>query len=145
MCIRDRASTSARFATSEAKLGIVPACIAPHLINRIGSAQTQRMFLWAEMIDTNEALRIGLVDRLVSDSEIEVELQRIISQLALTSNAACQTAKQLLVDLMNAEDAEHEDLSVQHLVDSWNSPDGREGMKAFLEKRKPQWKIDGNV
>jgi methylglutaconyl-CoA hydratase len=139
------ATKGARFATSEGKLGIVPACLAPHLINRIGLAQTRRMFLWAELIDANEALRIGLIDRLVSDSEIDIELKKIVSQLDLTSNFACQTAKQLLVDLMEGEESKREDLSIKCLADSWGSPDGKEGMRAFLEKRKPHWEDGGNV
>lgn len=139
------ATKSVKFATSEAKLGIVPACLAPHLINRIGWAQTRRMFLWAEVIEANEVLRIGLVDRLVSDSETDVELQKMVLQLALNSNTACLTAKQLLRDLLKVEDTKRKDLSVKYLVDSWSSSDGKEGMRAFLEKRNPQWEGDEDV
>ena len=137
------ATDTVQIATSEAKLGIVPACLAPHLINRIGGTQTRRMFLWAEMVEAEDALRIGLVDRLVSELEIESELQKLVSQLSLTSSTARQTAKQLLIDLLEVEDSKRMDLSVKCLANSWSSPHGREGMKAFVEKRSPQWDVDG--
>lgn len=130
--------------TSEASLGIVPACLAPFLLAKIGPAHTRRLLLTGSRITADEAFRIGLVHQVVLTSAATSEaIASLIEELLSVSPMAQTAAKSLLRLIVHGEAQKFRDVrhaTIQTLAESWASPDGQEGMAAFLEKRYPQWK-----
>jgi len=119
------------FAFSEVKLGIVPAVISPVAIPRIGPSAARRYFLTGERFDAEMALRIGLVHEVAADVDGAVE--RVITELLSAGPEAARSAKRLVME-------RPEGLA----TDRWaaerrTSEEGQEGLRAFLEKRKPSW------
>lgn len=125
------------FSTSESKLGIVPACLAPYLVRRIGFVRARRMFLSAEKITSREGFELGLVDRVTQDASSSLEIVAdLVKSLKVPSPQAQRDAKSLLLEL---ERLEADNCSIKYLAASWGSHDGVEGTGAFIENRTPVW------
>jgi methylglutaconyl-CoA hydratase len=131
------ASTRARFGFTEARLGLLPAVISPFVVRRVGPARANAMFLLAEAVDAAEAYRVGLVDRVVEPAELDSAVESIVQSLMLGGPEALRACKEL-VDLNEAGGATLDETS--KLI-AWRraSDEAQEGMRAFLEKRKPKW------
>jgi len=125
------ASEDATFGFSEVRLGIAPAVISPMVLGKIGPAATRRYFLTGERFDASTALRIGLVDEIAADSEDAVE--RVVANLLLGGPTAVREAKRLVL-----EPGDEEDL-LARAAERRTSPEGQDGLRAFLEKRPPGW------
>jgi len=139
------ATDNAVFCLSETRLGLIPAVISPYVINAIGERAARRYYLTAERFDAHEALRLGLVHAVCSPDDIEKTLNHFIAQLQQNSPAALTAAKQLIsatsrgvIDAAMIEDTAHR-IAVMR-----TSPEGQEGLRAFLEKREPSWKTGVN-
>ena len=135
------ASSRAIFCLSEVKLGLFPAVISPYVIAAIGSRASRRYFLSAESFDAGEALQLGLVHQVVADErELAVAADRMVSQLLANSPAAMSGAKNLVAAVAgrHVDDALISD-TAGRIADQRSSREGREGLAAFLEKRKPSW------
>jgi methylglutaconyl-CoA hydratase len=138
------AVTGTKFAFTEVKLGVIPATIAPYVLARIGASAARRYFLTAEAFGSAEAMRIGLVNSEVADvaglDEIEAKLK---AQMLLNSPAAVEACKQLIHEVGGARiPLAVREFTAQLLAETRDSPDGREGMSAFNERRKPRWQED---
>ncbi|MCP2520467.1 enoyl-CoA hydratase/isomerase family protein [Candidatus Aminicenantes bacterium AC-335-A11] len=133
------ASEKAKFGLSEVKLGLVPAVISPYVIKRIGEASARRYFLTGERLTAEEALKIGLVNTVVSDEKLDSEVERITNFLLTSGPNAIANCKELLIKIpgMNLEEAKA--YTAKMIADLRISEEGQEGMSAFLEKRKPKW------
>lgn len=123
-----------QFSFSEAKLGIVPACIAPFVIAKIGLSHTRSLFLSSERISASHAFKIGLVHEVAED--VSASLDRMINSLICSGPNALIAAKKLISYLAGDVDMKH---MVRVLAELRVSPEGQEGVSAFLEKRKPSW------
>jgi methylglutaconyl-CoA hydratase len=129
-----------KFCLSEVKVGMVPATIAPYVARTIGEKAARRFFATAEMITADKALALGLLSELVDEDKLDSSIEEIV--VALLSNApeGVRKAKQIVFDTVNGDvtDAiiEH---TVEFIAEIRNSDEGREGLSAFLEKRKPNW------
>jgi methylglutaconyl-CoA hydratase len=131
------AADSAVFALSEARLGLAPAVIAPYVIAAVGQRQARRLFLTAARVDAQEAQRLGLVHRVVPaehlDEAVEAEVGCL---LAGGPEALAHCKRRALKDVpIEAERT----ASAELLARLWTSDEAREGLSAFLEKRKPRW------
>lgn len=126
------AQTDAVFAFSEVKLGIVPAVISPFALAKIGESAARRYFVTGERFDAATALRIGLVHE-VADN-LDRGLERILGELLSAGPRAARAAKRLVLERPDAAD------TVRRIAEQRTSPEGQEGLRAFLEKRKPNWK-----
>ena len=126
------AGPDAVFGFSEVRLGIVPAVISPFVLRKIG-AQARRYFLTGERFDAETALRIGLVHEVAEDLDGAVD--RIAGELLQSGPNATRAAKRL---------ATHGERSgevlAQLAAELRTSPEGQEGLRAFLEKRLPSWR-----
>ena len=130
----------AKFCFSEAKLGLSPATISPHVIRAIGERAARRYFLTAEVFDAEEAHRIGMLSLLVPSSEIDSEIEKLLTHLLAGGPEAMKKIKQLVraVSSRPLDDALVAD-TAKHIAEIRVSPEGKEGIASFLEKRKPAW------
>jgi methylglutaconyl-CoA hydratase len=135
------AGEAAQFATSEVRLGIVPAVIAPFVVRAIGPREARRWFLTAERFGAAEACRIGLVHEVVPADQLEPRVAAIVSELLKGGPEALASAKQLvrLVEMMPQSGSIRAEATVGIIAERRASTEGREGIGAFLEKRKPAW------
>ena len=125
------AAPDAVFGFSEVRLGIVPAVISPFVWPRIGTAAARRFFLTGERLDAETALRIGLVHEVTQD--LDQAIERVAAELLSAGPEAARAAKQLIRDRPGSEEA------AQLAAKLRTSPEGQAGLRAFLDKRKPQW------
>jgi methylglutaconyl-CoA hydratase len=130
----------AKFCFSEAKLGLSPATISPHVIRAIGERAARRYFLTAEVFDAEAAHRIGMLSLLVPSSEIDSEIEKLLTHLLAGGPEAMRKIKQLVraVASRPLDDALVAD-TAKRIAEIRVSPEGQEGIASFLEKRKPSW------
>jgi len=138
------ATTSAWFSLSEVKLGIVPAMIAPYVVGAIGPRAAHRYFLTAERMTATEAHRLGLVHALADDRDGLAQLsEQLVSALFQTAPGAVHAAKEL-IDLVAYQKIDnglvHD--TARLIAERRASDEGKEGISAFLEKRKPSWVVE---
>jgi methylglutaconyl-CoA hydratase len=133
------ASELARFSFSEVKLGLVPACISPYVIRRVGENRSRELFLSGERIDAHKAFNFGFVNQVVTPDELEPAVNQLIDQLLSSGPHALEICKDLLekVPQMSLEQAKK--YTAEAIAELRVSDEGQEGMKAFFEKRKPKW------
>src|SRR3954471_3959557 len=132
----------AKFCFSEAKLGLSPATISPHVMRAIGERAARRYFLTAEIFDADEAFRIGLLSSLVPSSELDSFIEKLIKHLLAGGPEALKKIKELIRtvagrpvdDALVAETA-------KRIAEIRGTPEGKEGATSFLEKRKPSWTL----
>ncbi len=134
------ASSKAIFATSEVKFGIIPSAISPYVLRAIGARQATRYFQSAERISADRAREIGLVHETVDAEQLDAKVQEIVSALLLGGPLSQAAAKDLIravdgqiVNETLVEDTAHR---IAHLR---ATPEAREGISAFLDKRQPNW------
>lgn len=134
------AASHARFCFSEVRFGLIPATISPYVIRAIGERAARRYFLSARKFSAKEAYRIGLVHELMPESELSQAANQIAHSVILGGPEALKRTKELvdMVACRALDPALTRDTSgwIAELVES---PEGREGIEAFLEKRKPAW------
>ena len=133
---------SSRIALSEAKLGILPAVIGPYVYRRVGSAQFRRLAMLAGRFDGHEALNIGMADQVsISMEEADEMVDAAIATVMSTGPVAVTEAKNLAQTLDNWRGTE-EDLrrwTLDKTSEMRSSPEGQEGLSAFLDRRPPAW------
>jgi methylglutaconyl-CoA hydratase len=128
------AEPTAQFAFSEVKLGIVPAVISPFALGKIGPGAARRYFVTGERFSAAEALRIGLIHEVTDD--LDASVQRVIRELLAAGPSAARAAKELARAPRSAEE------TTKGIAAHRASSEGQEGLRAFLEKRKPSWRAD---
>ncbi|KAI9021321.1 enoyl-CoA hydratase/isomerase [Hyaloraphidium curvatum] len=136
------AASAAVFSLSEVRLGLVPATISPYVVRRIGPAQSRRFFMTAERFDAERAMAIGLVHEVVDNpDELDAWADRIKASIRLNAPSAVAAAKELVETCVRAGavDATVVEETAQLLARLRRSPEAKEGLAAFLEKRKPNW------
>ena len=132
----------AKFGLTESKLGLLPAVISPYVIAAIGPRQARRYFATAEIFDAAEALRIGLLHQVVDTDALDVAVQRQVDLLLKAGPVASATAKQLVRAVCAHTDGARHDADNAALIARLRvSPEGQEGLSAFLDKRKPLWQL----
>jgi len=130
----------AKFGLTESKLGLLPAVISPHVIAAIGSRNARRYFATAEIFDAAEALRIGLLHQVVPGDQLDAAVQRQVALLLKAGPIASASAKRLVRDVAaHADGAKHDAENAALIARLRVSPEGQEGLAAFLDKRPPAW------
>ena len=130
----------ATFCLSEAKLGLSPATISPYVVRAMGERMARRYFLTAEVFDASEALRIGLLTAVSPSEKLDGEIEEILRHLMQSGPQALVKIKDLIrtVTAGPVDDAMIAD-TAKRIAEIRGSPEGREGVASFLEKRKPSW------
>jgi methylglutaconyl-CoA hydratase len=138
------ASAETMFSLSEVRLGIVPACIGPFVVAKIGASHARRFFMSAERFNAAQAFGMGLVHEVVkSPEELDGIAEKMIKNILQCGPKAMEAAKQLVLNLSwperrqeQTDCLEYVSIALAHLR---VSEEGQEGVRAFLEKRKPTW------
>lgn len=135
------ATKTASFALSEVRLGIIPAVISPYVIRAIGARAAHRYFLTAERFDAATAHALGLVHVVVEDNNgLAAEAERLVQQVFTCAPGAIHAAKELIAAVEGRPIDSHimADTS-RRIAERRASDEAKEGLSAFLEKRKPKW------
>jgi len=139
------AADSARFGLPETGLGLLPAQIAPFVVQRIGFAQARRLMLTGARVDAHEAARLGLVHSVsVDTAALDAELQATLTAIRRCAPGANARTKRLLFSVVNHVNRELSpvlDLAAQLFAEASLSDEADEGRRAFLEKRPPRWSV----
>ncbi|MGI8923415.1 MAG: enoyl-CoA hydratase/isomerase family protein [Fimbriimonadales bacterium] len=133
------ADVDAKFCFSEVKLGLAPAVISSFALRKIGMSAARRYFLSAEIIDAEAAKRIGLAHEVVPLDQIDAAVSKVAETLMQGGPEAVREAKSLLRTLSNISHRDALEVSAETIARLRVSAEGQEGVKAFLEKRKPSW------
>lgn len=142
------ATEDTQFSLSEVRLGIVPACIGPFVVAKIGATHSRRFFISAERFFASKAKEIGLVHEVYKDaSSLNEALSKLLSTMVQCGPHAVAVAKRLVLDLSwperRAQQPDCLDYVAKTLAEIRTTPEGQEGVTAFLEKRKPSWLKEG--
>jgi methylglutaconyl-CoA hydratase len=133
-------AASASFTLSEVKLGLIPAVISPYVVAAIGERQARRYVLTAERFGAAEAQRIGLLHQVVPDEALDAAVEEIVAALLGNGPAALAAAKDLIfaVGRRPTDEAVVAE-TARRIARIRASAEGREGIGAFLERRKAGW------
>ena len=133
-------SDAAAYCLSEVKLGLIPATISPYVIRAMGARAAHRYFLTAERFDAAEALRIGFVHAVVPADALDAKVAELATALVNAGPEAMKACKRLVQDVAEREiDAALIQMTVDGIANIRVSPEGREGVQSFLNKRAPSW------
>jgi len=127
------------FAFSEVRLGITPATISPYVIAKVGESAARDLFLSGERWDAERALAIGLVHRVVPPDKLDTAVQEKVKELLCAGPEAARATKRLIREVAGSVAAEQREATARLIADLRGSDEGRQGLSAFLEKRKPSW------
>ena len=131
---------SAQFCLSEVKIGLIPATIAPYVLRAMGPRAAHRYFLTGERFDTAQALRMGFVHEVVAADDLDTAVDNLLKHLLQAGPAAVRACKKLVLDTAEREiTAQLTQQTVEAIADIRASAEGKEGVQAFLGKRKPAW------
>ncbi|WP_321297530.1 enoyl-CoA hydratase-related protein [Marinifilum fragile] len=131
------------FSLSEVKIGIVPACISPYVIKRVGEYKSKELMLTGMRFNGKEAQAAGLANWSFGEKKLKAKLEDLISKLKTSGPVAVSTCKQLIYDVENQWTHEEAmENTAKMIADLRQSEEGQEGMSSFLEKRKPNWTED---
>jgi methylglutaconyl-CoA hydratase len=139
VCDISVAAESAKFSFSEVKIGIVPACIAPYVIKKLGEGKAREFFISGERLTAEDAYRIGLVNRYYPDDKLDEEIEELIATILSSGPSAITMAKKLVSDVPGMKPHEFKPYTAEMIAKLRLSDEGQEGMDAFLNKRKPNW------
>jgi len=129
----------ARFGYTEVKLGFMPALVSVFLRRRIGDRNVRDLLLTGKIIDAAEALRIGLITEIVPIESLMDRAREIAATLLTASPSAVAQTKKLLLNFDKAAIRAELEVAIEANADIRSTPDFREGVTAFLEKRTPKW------
>ena len=134
----------AKFGLTESRLGLLPAVISPYVIAAIGPRQARRWFATAETFDAATALQVGLLHQVVDAAALDGAVAAQVDLLCRAAPHATALAKVLVRDAAGRDDAPARDRANADLIARLRvSPEGQEGIGAFLEKRPPAWAARG--
>jgi len=127
------------FALSEVKLGILPAVVAPYVLRKIGVSAARELFLTGARFTAARAMAVGLVHEVVPAGELDAAVTRRLAEVVGAGPKAVGLAKALIREIAGANPRDVIGLTTNTLASQRVSDEGQEGLRAFLEKRKPDW------
>ena len=139
LCDFTLAIPEAKFGYTEVRIGFVPAIVATFLLRQVGEKIARDLLLTGRLFDAAEALRLGLVNEIVSPEKLLDRARELATQLAENSPLSLLHTKRLLTDHARAELDSQIEAAIRENAGIRETADFREGIESFLEKRKPQW------
>jgi methylglutaconyl-CoA hydratase len=135
------ADADAIFGFTETKLGILPAMISPYVLQKIGASAARELFLTGMRFDAKKAKAIGLVHSIVAAADLDEAVESYVVESLSASPTAVARAKALIPNVLGRSPADVIDITAEAIATQRVSPEGQEGLKAFLEKRQPSWNV----
>lgn len=136
------AARSAKFSFSEVKIGVVPACIGPYVVKKMGEGKARELFITGERMNGDRAYEVGLVNRVVDDDQLDAEVDGLIKTVLTSGPEAVAMAKRLVSEVPGMMPEQFKPYTAEMIARLRVSDEGQEGMDAFLNKRKPNWVTD---
>jgi len=134
------AADDAVFGFTEVKLGILPSVIAPYALAKIGPSAARELFLTGARFSASRAREIGLVHRVAPEAELDSAVAQYVDELVSSAPTGIAAAKELLRRIAGTRPADVASLTAETIAGQRVSDEGQDGLRAFLEKRKPRWK-----
>jgi methylglutaconyl-CoA hydratase len=135
------AEDQAVFGFTEVKVGILPSMISPFVLAKIGQSAARELFLTGRRFDAERARAIGLVHAVTPADRLDRRVAEYVGEILSGAPEAIATAKALLRSIAGRPPQDLVDLTAETIATRRASPEGQEGMKAFLEKRRPAWNV----
>ena len=135
------AENDAIFGFTETKLGILPAMISPYVLQKIGASAARDLFLTGRRFDAHKAMAIGLVHEVVASTELDAAVDRYVAEALSASPTAVARAKGLIQNVLGRMPGDVVGITSDAIAAQRVSPEGQEGLKAFLDKRTPAWTV----
>jgi methylglutaconyl-CoA hydratase len=139
LCDFTLAAPDAKFGYTEVRIGFVPAIVSTFLVRQVGEKIARDLLLTGRIFDAAEALKMGLINEIVSPEKLLVRARELAAQLAENSPLSLFLTKRLLTDYARAELDAQIEAAIRENAGIRQSADFREGIESFLEKRKPKW------
>jgi methylglutaconyl-CoA hydratase len=133
------AADDSRFGLAETTLGLVPAMIAPYLVRKMGVTAARARCLNGAPFSAREAAEVGLVQHVVAASDLDAAVSRVVASFAQASPAAVIATKRLFGEVAGRAPEDVAAMTAQAIAAARASTDGREGLRAFFERRAPAW------
>lgn len=134
------ASEFVKIGFSEVKLGLLPGVISPYVIDRIGGKKAVQLFTTGERLAAEDALKAGLVDKVVSFEGLDLFIEELVKQILSGGPKAVKECKRLARTGAHMERGEFKKYCINAIAQIRASPEGKEGVGSFLEKREPAWR-----
>lgn len=138
------AQIGTKFGFTETRLGLIPATIGPYVIARMGEGNVRRVFMSARLFDADEACKLGVIAKAVAEEDIDNAIKAEVQPYLSVAPRAVGAAKALARRLGPRIDKDATNETIQRLADIWESDEAREGIDAFLTKRRANWVLDGS-
>ena len=129
------------FSFSEVKIGIVPACISPYVLKKVGEARSSEFFITGERLNAEQVREAGLVSRVVPPEALDSEVEKVVTQLLRSGPKAVQMCKEMVRKVPTMSVSEMKTYTARLIAELRVSDEGQEGMSAYFEKRTPKWAI----
>jgi methylglutaconyl-CoA hydratase len=133
------AARSAKFSFSEVKIGVVPACIGPYVIKKMGEGKARELFITGERMKAERAFQVGLVNKVVDDEQLHDEVDTLVESVLSSGPEAVAMAKKLVSEVPSMTPDQFKPYTAEMIARLRVSDEGQEGMDAFLNKRPPKW------
>ena len=133
------AALGTQFGFTEVRLGIIPAVISPYVLAKIGESAARELFLTGERFEAVKAQEIGLIRAAVPEQDLDTVVENRVQELLKAGPRAVAEAKALIREVAYQRIENVQRYTVERIAELRVSPEGQEGMHAFLEKRKPNW------
>jgi methylglutaconyl-CoA hydratase len=133
------ADEMARFALTEVRLGLTPATVSPYVVRKIGASAARALFVTADRFDSFRAREIGLVHEVVPKADLDAAVARCAGSILRGGPIALAAAKRLIADIQSQSYDEQRTYTAAMIAALRQSAEGREGVKAFLQKRNAAW------
>ena len=118
---------------------MVPACIGPYVIRKMGEGKARELFITGERMTADRAHSVGLINKVVDDDQLDAEVETLIQSILSSGPEAVAMAKRLVSEVPLMSPAEFKPFTAEMIARLRISAEGQEGMDAFLNKRKPNW------
>ena len=141
ICDATVAADNVRLGLTETRLGLIPATISPYVVARMGEGRARRIFMSPRILGAEEGRELGLLSIIVPGESLDSALEAEIRPYLAAAPGAVAAAKSLLRSLAPTIDAAVIEGTVSRLADQWETPEAREGITAFFERRKPGWAV----
>ena len=135
------ATDTTRFGFSEVKLGLIPAVIAQYVVPKIGVSHARALFISGERFTAERAFEIGLIHAVTDVEGLDATVETLVKSFLSSGPTAIGAAKKLIDAIWSLERSAAQRYAIEAIADARVSPEGQEGIRAFLEKRRPTWSM----